>query len=87
MDGYKRLRHAEPVGYNDFYRSCKYAITKDEYERSLAMYEKNGCITMGTWISRVKQYRSWIIYKDFTKIRLTYAKTYDFRYINDICTG
>ena len=31
-DGYEKLSHVEPVGYENFYSSLKTTIAKDKYE-------------------------------------------------------
>ena len=50
LDGYENLSHVGPVSYEDFYRSLKPTITKDEYKQSLKLFKENDCATMGDWL-------------------------------------
>ena len=50
LDGYEKLSHAGPVSYEDFYRSLKSIITRDEYEQFLKLFKGDDCTTMDHWL-------------------------------------
>ena len=50
LDSYKKLSHAGPVPYEDFYSSLKSTITRDECEQFLNLFKENDCTTVGNWL-------------------------------------
>ena len=50
FDSYKKLSHAGPVSYEDFYSSLKSTITRDECEQFLKLFKENEFVTMGDWL-------------------------------------
>ena len=47
LDIYKKLSHVGPVGQEDFNNSLKIAVTKNEYEYFLKMFERSGFTVKG----------------------------------------